>query len=215
MPTQQQARRNCNLLHGLQKFHFLIMVLLKNFRVKSCVVTPPKPTFDCGVVGLDVFKQPVPIDLVAEAGHQEFTSLKLSPWLITFLLQPQTVKKKKNYMFCWCFLVYMRDGTNLTKKKTKKTERLTWWRQSVEVKVKCFLSGFLPVAQQQCLFGERSGASSPHQKRSGDPYKWTCVGVVELQQLWSQAKMCNSGRRGTERFDWLSSRSWLACEDKW
>lgn len=35
----QQARRNCNFLHGLQKeekFHFLIMAILQNIRVKSC-----------------------------------------------------------------------------------------------------------------------------------------------------------------------------------
>lgn len=38
----------------------------------------PKPTFDCRVVGFDVFEQPVPIDLVAEAEHQELNSLTLS-----------------------------------------------------------------------------------------------------------------------------------------
>lgn len=59
----------------------------------------PKPTFDCCMVGFDVFKQPVPIDLVAEAEHQELNSLTLSPWLITAIIgssfppQPQTIQR--------------------------------------------------------------------------------------------------------------------------
>lgn len=51
------------------------MAVLKNFRVKSDFVALPKPTFDCGVVGFDVFKQPVPVDLVAEAEHPQLDSL--------------------------------------------------------------------------------------------------------------------------------------------
>lgn len=58
------AGQTCNL----QKFHFPTTAIGHPQRYHFA--TLPKPTFDCCVVGFDVFKEPVPIDLVTEAEHR-------------------------------------------------------------------------------------------------------------------------------------------------
>lgn len=107
-------------------------------------VMHPKPTFDCRVVGFDVFKQPVPIDLVAEVEHQKLHSLTLSPWLITaiigssFPLQPQTIQRTILLLVVLLCLQLWWHTFN-KKIKTSDVMMLNWWSES---RVSC-LSSFL------------------------------------------------------------------------
>lgn len=138
-------------------------------------VMHPKPTFDCRVVGFDVFKQPVPIDLVAEVEHQKLHSLTLSPWLITaiigssFPLQPQTIQRTILLLVVLlCLQLWWHTFNKKNQNIWRDDAELAKWKQG-------FLSVFLPVARRQGLFGERSVTAVLKQKRPGNPYKWTCV----------------------------------------
>lgn len=169
-PTRQQARRNRNL----QKFHFPPMAIVKDFRLKRYFVTLPNPTFDRRVVSFDVFEEPVPIDLVAEAEHRELQWLTPSPRLM--ISSPATSHlKKASFSLVVLFFLNLCDGTKLKKKKKQTSDIVTvkCWSES---DVSCLASFLLHGSKGH--FSERSAACAPKQKRPGNPDKWTCKGVA-------------------------------------
>lgn len=174
----------------------------------------PTPTFNCCVVGFDVFEQPVSIHLGAAAEHRGLTSLTSSNSILMadqshccLIISSTALNDIQN---CPSFRSVTRCRAVVSDSNFKFNNNQNIWCGDGGGEVKagflvrlpscCSLAVSLPDTHCRCC-------TEP--ETTGDAYKWTYVLFVS-QQVWGE-KCVLVAKNGTvsEHTDLLFTGSWL------